>query len=313
MANKKAATKNAQQDDGLTYGITSRKPKNEAPHEGDAVKDYFNLDEIFKRVLATADEELARRNGLLFWSGLAGGLVLGLSLLAKAALTAEAPNNNVLVGDLLYPIGFIILILGRYQLFTENTLTPMTLVLTRLACWRDLFRIWGIVFIANLIGAAIFAGLLGPLHVLSPEATRLALEFGEHLVSETWIAAFGKAVMAGWLLAVLVWLVHAAREALARIVLIWALIYLQTAAGLFHCIVGSVEVFFLVFNGGASLGEYLNNFLIPVTLGNTIGGVFFVAVLNYMQFGEDDNRFSNYGDKLSWKQWFLGRVKNQSN
>jgi len=280
-------------------------PSEEAPQEGKAVEDYFGLDEIFKRVLATADEELAKPNRLLFWSGLAGGLVLGLSLLARAALTAKVPEQSQLLGDLLYPIGFIILIMGRYQLFTENTLTPMTLVLTRLTSWAGLLRLWGIVFAANVLGAAVFAGLLGPLHILSPEAVEVAVGFGEHLTSAPWLEAFGRAIMAGWLLAALVWLVHAAREAVARIVAIWLLIYLQTIADLFHCIVGSVEVLFVVFHGGVTLAEYLTAFLIPVTLGNTVGGVVFVAVLNYMQYSEAEH-FENR-KRLGWREWVTGK------
>ena len=283
-----------------------------APEKGEAVPDFFNLDEVYRRVLATADEELRLSNTLLFWSGLTGGLVLGLCILARAAFTALAPDGgNGLVANLLYPVGFIFLILGRYQLFTENTLTPVALVLTRLASVRDLLRIWGVVLAANIVGAALFAALLAFTGVLSPEGTRAAISFGEHLIEAGPWDAFYKAILAGWLLAGIVWLVHAARETLARVVLIWLLIYLQICADLFHCVVGSVEVLFLIFKGSAGLGDYLFRFLVPVVLGNTLGGVVFVAFLNYMQFGEDKGRFSERGDKLSWREWLTGTTRTQ--
>ena len=284
---------------------TSTSPA-EAPREGEAISDFFDLSEVFHRVLATAHHELSRPVRLLFWSGLAGGLALGMSLVARAALTAEAPGNNALIGNLLYPIGFIILILGRYQLFTENTLTPVTLVLTRFASLRDLFVLWGVVFAANILGALMFAGLLGPLHVLSDEASRLAVGFGEHLVSAPWIEAFGRAVIAGWLLAIVVWLVHASRETLARIVVIWLLIYLQISGDLFHSVVGALEVQYAMFQGAVTLRAYIFNFQIPVTLGNIVGGVVFVAVLNYMQLGSDDEPEEGRRRKLSARDWILG-------
>lgn len=279
----------------------------EAPEQGEAVADFFALSEVFHRVVATAREELGRSSKQLFWSGLAGGLVLGMSLVARAALTALAPDQDPLIGNLLYPLGFVILILGRYQLFTENTLTPVTLVLLRLASVRNLLRLWTAVLVANLIGAFLFAGFLGPFHILSPEANELAIGFGEHLVSAPWIEAFGRAILAGWLLAIVVWLIHAARETLARIVLIWLLIYLQVTADLFHSVVGALEVLYAMFQGAVTVGEYLWDFQIPVTLGNIVGGVIFVAVLNYIQVSEEELR-RQLGVKLSFRDWILGKI-----
>lgn len=283
----------------------------EGPRRGRAVADFFSLDEIFQRILATADEELTRPVGLLFWSGLAGGLVLGLGLVARAVLT-EAAGGDPLVGNLLYPIGFVVLVLGRYQLFTENTLTPVTLVLTRLASFRDLGRIWGVVLGANLLGALAFAALLGALRVLTPEASEAAVGFGEHLVEHPFGIAFGRAVMAGWLLALLVWLVHAARDTVGRLLLIWMLIYFQVTADLFHSVVGSVEVFYAVLQGSVGLGAYLVRFLVPVLLGNAAGGVVFVALLNYAQFSRPDNRFADRGERLPVRTWLLGETRTES-
>ncbi len=280
----------------------------DAPTEGESVRDIFNLNEIFERVLASAQEELERSFGLLFWSGLAAGLAIGLSLLARAALTAAAPMHSELIGDLIYPVGFIFVILGRYQLFTENTLTPMSLVLTRLASWRDLFRVWGVVLLANLSGAALFALLLSQTAIFNTEAAEVARGFGAHLIQAAWGTAFWKGVMAGWLVAGVVWLVHAPRDTISRIILIWLLIFVQVSAQLFHSIVGSVEVLYLVFSGGSSIWAYLWRFLLPVVLGNTLGGVVFVAVLNYMQF---EGKAQAPGRQLSWQQWFIGRRRHE--
>ena len=114
----------------------------DAPEEGSAVEDFFSTDDIFQRVLATAAHELERPTSTFIWGALAAGLILGFSFLARAVVTAAVPGQPSLVGDLLYPIGFIFVILGRYPLYTENTLTPVTLALTRFSSLRDILRIW---------------------------------------------------------------------------------------------------------------------------------------------------------------------------
>ena len=279
----------------------------EAPDGGSAVEDFFSTDDIFRRVLATAAHELERPTSTFIWGALAAGLILGFSFLARAVVTAAVPGQPSLVGDLLYPIGFIFVILGRYPLYTENTLTPMTLALTRFASLRDLLRIWGFSYLPNLVGAGIFALLLAATGIMRPDTAEVAHSMGEHLLEAPWADAFFRAVLAGWLLAGLVWLVHAARDTVSRLLLVWLVIYLQVSAELYHCIVGSVEVLYVVWRGDASFVSYLTDFLVPVTLGNTVGGVVFVAVLNWAQFSPDKGHAQNFGPQLSWREWLVGR------
>lgn len=279
-------------------------PSEQAPAEGEAVEDFFSTDEIFLRVLATADHELEQPFHTFAWGSLAAGLIIGFSFLARAVFAARLPGASDLVHNLLYPVGFIFVILGRYPLYTENTLTPVTLALTRFASLRDLLRVWGTSFGLNVVGAFLFALLLARTGIFDPETAEVARTYGEHLLSASWGDAFVKAVLAGWLLAGLVWLIHAARDTVARLLLIWLVIYLQVSAGLFHCIVGSVETLYTVLTGSASLGAYVADFLVPVTLGNTVGGVVFVALLNWAQFSVDKGR--NLGERLGWREWWFG-------
>jgi len=286
---------------------TTTEARQQAPGEGTAVEDFFSTDDIFRRVLATAAHELERPASTFIWGSLAAGLIVGFSFLARAVVSAETEGLPLLVGNLLYPIGFIFVILGRYPLYTENTLTPVTLALTRFASLWDLLRIWSLSYVPNLVGAFLFALLLASTGVFRPETAEVARGIGEHLLEARWSDAFSRAVLAGWLLAGLVWLVHAARDTVSRLLLIWLVIYLQVSAELYHCIVGSVEVLYLVLVGGASFGAYLTDFLVPVTLGNTLGGVVFVAVLNWAQFSADKGHGTDLGPRLSWREWLLGR------
>lgn len=288
---------------------TPDQPIKQAPDEGKTIKDFFSLDEIFQRVLATADEELAKSNQLLFWSGLAAGLSLGLTFLARVTFGSLLPGDSAgLLSNLFYPLGFLIVAIGRYQLFTENTLTPVALVATRLASLKNLLRLWGIVFIANLMGALVVAAMLAFTAVLEPAAVEVAIALGEHVLTVGWGALFAKAVFAGWLVASMVWLVHGTRDTISKILIVWLIMYFVGVANLYHCIPGSLEAFYAAFKGEANFLAIWPNFILPVTLGNIVGGVVFVAVLNYMQFGNDKSRFATQGQRLSWREWLLGKT-----
>ena len=279
-----------------------------APAAGAAVRDRFSADEIFQRVVATADEEFDRSFRLLFLSGLAAGFAMSLSFVGVASLTALLGDDGSAsaAGYLLYPLGFLFVVLGSYQLFTENTLTPVTLVLTRIASIPALLRVWGVVFAANVLGVAASAYVLANTGVLSPEAAAAASEIGRHFFELSWADIFWKGVFAGVLIAGMVWLIHAARDTAARVLVVFALAYAVGAAELAHCIVGSAETLYVVFNGEESLWAFLSHFLAPATLGNTVGGVVFVALLNYSQ--TRDRRIRNRDCRvleLGWSEWLF--------
>ncbi|HMB92115.1 MAG TPA: formate/nitrite transporter family protein [Rhodothermales bacterium] len=275
-----------------------------APSSGEAVSDIFSTDEIFQRLLATADDEFHRSSRLLFLSGLAAGLSIGLTFLARSAMTGLLPEDATgLVGNLLYPIGFIFIILGRYQLFTENTLTPVTLVLTRLASLPRLLKMWGIVYAANMLGAVLTALLFSTTEIFDEPAAAAAYSFGEHAMDTPWTALFFKGMIAGWMVAGMVWLTHAVRDSIARFFIVYLIMYLVPSVGLFHCVIGACEIAYYIFEGGTTAWEGLFHFQLAVTLGNTIGGVLFVAIPNYFQTRDD--RFREW-ERLTWKEWIWG-------
>ncbi len=260
------------------------------PAEGSVLSDSFGFSEIFRRVLASAREELDRPTSLLFWSGLAAGLSLGLTFFARATMTGLTGSTSPgFVGNLLYPVGFIAIVLGKYQLFTENTLTPVALVLSRLAKVSNLLRLWATVLVANLVGATLISAMFALTDVKSPEAAKAALAMGKHALEAGIGAVFWRAIIAGWIVATMVWLVHAVSDALSRIVIIWVLMYFIGVSDLFHVVTGTVEVLYLVFEGEASIFEIWHRFVIPVLVGNILGGVFFVTVLNTAQFGREED------------------------
>lgn len=289
--------------------------KSGSPAAGHAVSDYFGTDEIFSRVIASADEEFGKSKRLLYFSGVAAGLSIGLSFLARAAVTAEVmPDGSALIANLIYPIGFMLIVLGRYQLFTENTLTPVTLVLTRIASVPMLLSNWGVVLAGNLTGALIIGLVMATSGVLEPEAAEVAASFGEHGLSLPWFSLFIKAIVAGWIVASMVWLVHAAQDTISRIVIVFLLMFLIPSADLFHCIIGACEVFYMVFDGLATLPDGFFNFFLPVLLGNTLGGVTLVAILNFAQ--TRDRRIPERDCEivpLTTREWLTGYYTYGSN
>ena len=278
-----------------------------APAVGKAVRDRFSADEIFQRITAGAEEEIDRSARLLFFSGLAAGTSVSASFFGRALMTTAYPFDPTGLGNLLYPVGFIIIVLGGYQLFTENTLMPVTLVLTRLASIPSLLRLWGIVLFANVIGAGIIAFFFAKTTILEPAVAETGRNFGEHALSFPWSALFFKGILAGGLVATMVWLAHAARDTTSRFFIVYVIMFLIPAGDLFHCVVGAFEMFYLVFSGPTSLLTVFVDFFVPVVLGNTVGGVFFVTLVNYGMTAEREIPLRNFRPKLSLSEWLFGK------
>ena len=235
------------------------------------------------------EEELDRSTGALFWSGLAAGLTMGLSLVAQGLLRAALPDTawRPLLTSLGYTLGFIFVVAGRQQLFTENTLTPVLPVLRDRSRLADLARLWAVVLAANLLGALAFAAFAAMTPVFQADAKAAFVAIGREALQPSAGTLFLRAVVAGWLIALMVWLMPAAEH--ARLAMIVLPTYVLALAHLTHSIAGSVEVLYLVWSGVAGWGEY-GRFVLLALLGNVIGGVVFVALLNHKQVvaGTDD-------------------------
>lgn len=255
-----------------------------APAAGWAVGDRFSWDEIHQRLLASADEEIAKSTRDLFFSGVTAGFAIVLTFMGYAVGAARFPDNAFL-SSLLFPVGFVYIILGRYQLYTENTLPPVKLVLTRLASLPLLLKLWTVVLGANVLGAAFGALLLAHTNVLSPEAMEAGTRFARHGVETAWSDVFFKSLFAGWLVAGVVWLGIAVRDAVSRLLLVYMVFYMIAVADLFHVVTAAAEVTFFaaVEAGGPGLWILFFDFWLPALLGNTAGGVLVFTLVSYAQ------------------------------
>jgi formate/nitrite transporter FocA (FNT family) len=240
---------------------------------------------VYEAVRLEGEDELERPAVALAWSGLAAGLSMGFSLFSEAALMAHLPDASwrPLVARAGYCVGFLIVILGRQQLFTENTLTVILPLLLHkdLATMRKVLRLWSIVLSANVMGTFLFALVMARLHFLEPMMQQSLLEVSlPHIGAPFWTVLL-RAIFAGWLIALMVWMLPDAAS--SRVVVILIITYLIGIASLNHIIAGSANVFFLVCAGKLSLGRYFTGFFFPTVIGNIIGGVSLVAALAHGQ------------------------------
>lgn len=198
-----------------------REPESERDlSESSVLRDRFTSEEIFERVIVDADEEISRSFRELFFSGLAAGFAITLTVLLYASMTHEADGIPI-IGALLYPIGFVYIILGNYQLYTENTLPPVALVIERMASVPAMLGMWSVVLLGNVIGGALGAVALSYGGVFTPEAAQTAVEIGMTGIETDRIALFFKAAFAGLLVAGVVWLDFGVQNATARFLLVY--------------------------------------------------------------------------------------------
>ena len=240
---------------------------------------------IHETIRAEGESELERTWWALGFSGLAAGLSIGFSMVLQGELHALLPEGAAVktIAPFGYTAGFVIVVLGRQQLFTENTLTPI-LPLLHNHDWptaRKVLALWIIVLAANAIGAFLFAAAIIHGHAFGPSVTAAFSADARHLVDGSFGITFVRAILAGWLIALMVWLLPAAES--MRLLVIVFITYIIGVCSFPHVIAGMVDVAFLLQTGEASVRDFFIGFFIPTLLGNVVGGVALVAVLNYGQ------------------------------
>lgn len=279
-----------------------------SPEDKAAIKEVVNDDNISEpksyasiliEQVMDAKATFNRSLGSLFTSAFTAGLEIGFSLfviLAVFAVLRDVLSSlyAMILASLLYPIGFIIVVIGQSLLFTEQTSLLSLPVINKIEPLRKLLRLWGIVILGNLVGGCLFAALMIGLGLNMQLFTVSDIDaYAAHVLGFKWWVIFGSSVLAGWMMGVAAWLSTSARDTLSRIVLVAIITASIGFLGLHHSIVGNIEVVSALMYGNAvSLGNYLG-FLAVVLVGNTIGGVVFVAVLKNRAFLFDLHKIKN--------------------
>lgn len=237
---------------------------------------------IHEIIREDGEKALRRSVKALAWSGFGAGLSMGFSFLVMALIRGALPETpwRGLISGFGYTIGFLIVVLGRQELFTESTLTAVLPFLTRRdsKTFLQMLRLWAVVFVANIVGTFIFAFLISHGALFQPEINEALKGIATEALRDAFWPMTIKAMLAGWLIALMVWLIPGAGP--SRLFLILIITYVVAIAHFSHIIAGSVEAAYNVFIGGISIGEYFTRFMVPTLLGNMVGGVSLVAILN---------------------------------
>jgi formate-nitrite transporter family protein len=241
---------------------------------------------IFQQEVREGREALERTGTRLFASGFAAGLEVGLSLLFIALVRtwgegAVSPLSLKLLAGTMYSFGFIVVILGRSELFTEQTTLAVLPLLAGKTTLGNVARLWAVVYVSNLLGAAccaLFVVVIGP--ALKDVEPRVFGQIASEVVENPgWVLVLS-GILAGWLMGLLSWAVAASRDTISQIVLIWIFTSAIGCAHAHHAVVGTAEVVAGILTGAATWGQ-LGHFLLFATTGNAIGGAIFVALLKF--------------------------------
>lgn len=278
----------------MPFRLPRREPAQPA-HDAQKNLERPSAQDIYEQVANNARQELGRSSVALAISGLAGGIFMGLSGLGNAIVLAlltpagGAPSRvTVFIATMFYPLGFIVVILGRSQLFTENTLYPVALVLAeKKHLWKTL-RLWGIVFASNILGSFAIAAIASLTTALRPDMLASLAQLGLDAAAHPASTIFWSGVMGGWIIATVAWLVSGSHSITGSVMIIWMLAFVVGLGHFAHCIAGSGEVVAAVLTGRTAWATF-PHWLVPAVAGNICGDGGMVTLLEYGQviYGKD--------------------------
>jgi len=248
---------------------------------------------IYEVISRDGEHELDRSFSALWWSGVIAGLAISMSVLAKGVLVAVLPDARwtPAVSNFGYSLGFLIVILGRMQLFTENTITPI-LSLLRAPTAKNFartLRLWAIVFVANMVGCLLAATVLVFVHILPAEQFAGILDVSRHYAKATPMQHLTWGMPAGFLIASLVWIMPRMKDA-GEVLVIVLITYVIGLGGMSHVVAGSTELFVLMLRGELTLLQVMFGGIAPALAGNVIGGTGMFAAITYAQVREEVTR-----------------------
>ncbi|KAF1351438.1 Formate/nitrite transporter [Delphinella strobiligena] len=221
--------------------------------------------------------------GALFDLIIAGGAI---------GLRASNPSLALLLSGGVFPIGFAMIILTNVELATSNMMVMVVPLLQRRTTLYDKARNWIVSYIGNLAGALFFAGFMTWwADSLSTDAEKsYAASGAADRVNQQWSVNFLRGVGCNWLVGMAVFFGSSFREGVSKVYGIWIAVVTFCVLGYQHCIAN----FFLVpvgmfYGADVTVGKYIYQSVIPVTLGNIVGGALMGGVVWWWLYGRDDN------------------------
>ncbi|MBD3665118.1 formate/nitrite transporter family protein [Sulfitobacter aestuariivivens] len=271
--------------------IPARGTETEAEREEESVKEALGLSPklIYEVIRREGEEELERTKRSLIWSGIAAGMLISLSVLGEAIFRTYLPDtpSRYLIENLGYSLGFLAVIMGRMQLFTENTITTVLPVMQNrtLAAFGAMMRLWGIVLGANVVGAFGAAALIAYTPAIPAELIPAIVALSEHATGMPMGESFWRAIPAGVIVALIVWMLPQADASAFFLILVFT--WLIAAGDFTHIVAGSVEMAVLILQGDLGAYDAIFGFFLPVLTGNIIGGTLIFTLVAWGQVRDD--------------------------
>jgi formate/nitrite transporter FocA (FNT family) len=243
-----------------------------------------HLSNAFHRSLIVGEERLKRGWPSLLATGFLGGMDIGVGVLAL--LVVREATGSAMLSALAFSSGFVILTLARSELFTENFLVPVTVVVTQRRHFRALGRLWIGTLLTNWAGGALFVALVmvsvPRLHETGIELGRFYPELG------TGVRSLGSAMLGGVLITLMTWIQRASREMTAQLAVAVITGFLLASPPLNHSVVGVLEMLAGLFTGRSPFG-WIDTARAAAwaVLGNMAGGLGLVTVLRLVQVGSE--------------------------
>lgn len=240
---------------------------------------------IHEVIREEGEEELKRPAASLLFSGVVAGVAMTASILAKTYLRVGLPDApwRPLVESFGYTLGFLIVVMGRMQLFTESTVTAVLPIAMKPGgrMLGQLMRLWGLVFVANMAGTLAVAVLIHISDILDPPQMAALMQISEEQLHHTAWHILMLGIPSGFLVGTIAWILPNARESAFWVVL--ALTYLIGLGGFSHVVAGSTESWLLWLGGRCALSQAIGGIILPSLIGNVIGGTGLFAVLAHGQ------------------------------
>ena len=275
----------ATQEDGKTPNLSQNEQhdvdKNQPPRAA-----------VLHEIIRTpGDQELERTVAALWWSALAAGLTMGLSLMGMGLLNSRLPDGEgfKVIASFGYCAGFLAVILARQQLFTENTLTAVLPVMSKptLNNFGRLLRLWAVVLVGNLCGTLLVAYVMLHLPIFDTKTGLASLAIGRKVMENDPGQMFAKGIVSGWMIATMVWMIPSMESAKLWIIIL--ITYLMALGDFTHIVVGSAEVSYLVFAGELPWKDFWLIFAGPTLAGNIIGGSFIFVLISHAQIRSESS------------------------
>ena len=265
---------------------TGKTPDLSAKEQHEVEKNQPPRAAVLHEIIRTqGDQELERSVAALWWSALAAGLTMGLSLMGMGLLNSRLPDGEgfKVIASFGYCAGFLAVILSRPQLFTENTLTAVLPIMSKptLGNFGRLLRLWAVVLIGNLCGTLLVAYVMLELPIFDSKTDVAFLDIGRKVMENDVSQMFAKGIISGWMIATMVWMIPSMESAKMWIIIL--ITYLMALGDFTHIVVGSMEVSYLVFAGELPWSDFWQVFAGPTLAGNIIGGSFIFALISHAQ------------------------------